>query len=118
MYGLPDNTDLNFLTGARLLQVCVGENEVIANFDLEISIMIASTARVAGRAGLSDSLDSATELGIALFPLLGCAIEGASGTSNGTLQLAWDDGTIVEIFDSFEDFESYTLRNGADLIIV
>jgi hypothetical protein len=38
MYGLPDHTDLSFIKDKALLQVCIGFNEVILNFDGNISI--------------------------------------------------------------------------------
>ena len=118
MYGLPADTDLSFLIGASLLQVCVGENEVIANLYSDISVMIASTVRVIGHSGAAEVFDDARALGIALLPLLGRVIQKASGTSDGTLRLTWDDGTIVEIVDSYKEFESYTVRNGEEFFAV
>jgi hypothetical protein len=118
MYGLPADTDVSFLVGASLLQVCVGENEVIANLHSDMSLMIASTVRVSNRGGAIEAFADAKSLGAALLPLLGCVIREADGTSDGTLRLVWDDGTIVEIVDSWKEFESYTVRNGEKLIVV
>ena len=118
MNGLPDDIDLNFFVGANLIQVCIGENEVIANLDADISLMIASSVRLAVHAGEMKVCDDAKALGIALVPLLGHAVVEASGTVDGTLRLTWDGGTVVEILDSFKEFESYTVRHGAELIVV
>ena len=118
MYGLSPDTDFGFLIGASLLQVCVGENEVIANLYSDMSVMIASTVRVAAHGGTVETFDDAKSLGVALLPLLGRVIQDAGGMSDGTLRLVWDDGTIVEIVDSWKEFESYTVRNGEVLIVV
>lgn len=118
MYGLPADTDLSFFLGASLLQVCVGENEVIANLYSDISVMIASTVRVTRDDGKAEIFDDARAIGPALLPLLGREIQQATGTPDGTLRLTWDDGTTVEILDSYKEFESYTVRNGEDLIVV
>ncbi len=42
MYGLRSDLDLSFLVGPTLLQVCIGENEVVLRFDGNISITIES----------------------------------------------------------------------------
>lgn len=118
MYGLPQDTNLDFFVGASLLQVCVGENELILNCYADISVMIASAIRVVGRSNEAAVLDDARSQGIALLGLLGHVIEGASGTLDGTLRLTWDDGTSVEILDSYAEFESYTVRHGDELIVV
>jgi hypothetical protein len=47
MYRLPRETDLSFLLGAELLQVCVGMNEVILHFDREIRITVMADFAVA-----------------------------------------------------------------------
>ena len=49
MYGLPLDTDLRFLVGSVLTQVCIGENEVLLNFEPETSIMVAASARTGDR---------------------------------------------------------------------
>ena len=118
MYGLPKDIDLGFLVGAKLLQVCVGENEVIANFDPAVSVMIASAVRLHPADDLLRTLEDSKAIGSALLPLLGAAVRDASGTPDGTLHLVWENGTIVDILDSWAEFESYTIRNGDDLIVV
>lgn len=118
MYGLPLDTDLSFFIGAPLLQVCIGENEVIANLHPDISVMIASILRVTTDAGVAEAFDDARSAGIAVLPLLGHEIKDATAVPEGTLRLIWDDGTIVEIIDDSKEYESYTIRHGEDLIVV
>lgn len=118
MYGLPNDIDLDFFVGASLIQVCIGENEVIANLHPDISVMIASNVRLDLHEGEIEAFDDAEALGVALLPLLGGAIVDASGAVDGTLRLTWEGGTTIEILDSYREFESYTVRHGAELIVV
>ena len=118
MYGLPKDVDLAFFLGTKLLQVCVGENEVIANFDPAVSVMIASAVRLHPAGDVLRTLEDSRVIGSALIPLVGSAVHDASAMPDGTLHLAWENGTIVEILDSWAEFESYTIRNGDDLIVV
>ena len=118
MHGLPPDVDLSFFAGCQLLQVCVGENEVILNLHADISIMIASTVRVVHPGGETDTADRSTDIGPAVLILLGKEICEASGSPDGTLRLVWSDGSALEILDSWKEFESYTVRHGDTLIVV
>lgn len=118
MYGVPPGTDFGFLSGALLLQVCIGENEVILNLDRDISIMIASDVfvEIVGRpaALYKDSRSLAPEL----LPLVSQAIVDTTCVSNGGLCLTWGNGTMTTLLDTWKDFESYTVRHRERIIVV
>lgn len=118
MHGLPTNVDLSFLYGVTLLQICIGENEVILNFDQEVSIMVASNLRLTPPQGEAFEVEDAREAGASLLPLLGRSVTDVLGTSDGTLSLTWDVGHLVEILDTWKEFESYTVRHGQSLLVV
>ena len=118
MFGLPVGVDLTFLLGAALIQVCIGENEVVLNFDSDVSIMCASTVRYTRVGGAAESLDDARDAGKVLVELLSAVIEGASGSTDGTLLLRWSSGGQVELLDSWKEYESYTVRHGETMIVV
>lgn len=116
MYGLPAKVDLSFLRDATLIQICIGENEVVLNLDPNLSIMIASTIHL--KDGEQRQLEDSREQGTALLPLLGQSVTDVQGARDGTLRLAWDGGTVIEVLDSSKDFESYTIGNGESTIVV
>lgn len=119
MYGLPSDVDLTFFSGARLLQVCIGENEVILNLHPGISVMIASAVRLSTPDGAEQSGEDARKAGTMLLPYLGNVIREATGAPDGTLEISWaESGHVLEIFDSWREFESYTIRAGERLIVV
>lgn len=117
MYGFPPDVDLSFLEGAVLVQVCVGENEIILNLEPNISIMATSTVLVE-REGQRDTCDDARTAGIALLPLLGASVVTVIGSADGTLDVSWSRGIRTRILDSWQDFESYTIRHGARVYVV
>jgi len=118
MYGLPPDIDLLFLKEATLLQVCIGENEVVLGFFPQISIMVASTIRVVRPEGSMQTLEDARDAGISLSRLLGDSIQEVAGSTDGTLCLTWGSGEVVEILDTWKEFESYTIQKGDRIIVV
>jgi hypothetical protein len=118
MYGLPADVDLTFLTGAMLTQVCVGQNEVILNFDNDSSIMIAGDVRLLPPDQLQQELQEAPAIGAAVVVLLGRTLQSAQGDATGTTTLQWDDGSTLDLRDSWPDWESYTISHSGTTIVV
>jgi hypothetical protein len=107
MKELPIERDLDFLVGSTLLQVCIGENELILRFDEEISITIESKFLVRDSNGLETAFDSSRSAAASLVKLLSDTVKNVLGQSDGTLRLWFTRGDILEIFDSSEGYESY-----------
>lgn len=118
MYGFSSDTNVDFFVGAQLSQVCVGENEVILHCHPSISVMIASTVRLTEPNTTQRLLEDSRETGSALLPLLGSVVSDVSATPDGTLRLHWSSEHVLEILDSWEEFESYTIQHGDATIVV
>jgi hypothetical protein len=118
MYGLPVGTDVSFLMESSLVQVCIGENETILNMHPRISIMIASVVRVIPPGGAESAFEDSRQLGTALLPVLGSSVTDVSIVPPGTLRLTWSSGYVIEIIDSWKEFESYTVTNADRTIVV
>jgi hypothetical protein len=118
MHGLPSDTNVGFLYSATLTQVCVGENETILNLHPGISIMIASSVGMHRQGQPERTFDEPRELGQALFSLLGAVVTDISIVSPGTLRMTWSTGDTTDILDSWKDYESYTVKNGDNIIVV
>lgn len=56
MNGLPPGTDLSFLRGVELLQVCVGAKELILTFHPDMSVTIDGTFQVEASGGRAERL--------------------------------------------------------------
>jgi hypothetical protein len=118
MYGLPDDIDLSFLEGATLLQVCLGENEVILRFDPDLSITIESTFRARTPARQGALFRDPRSAAAVLVELISDVITKAHGRTDGTLRLSFSRGGVLEIYDDSKQYESYQIQHGKDLYVV
>ena len=110
MYGLDDNVDLTFLTGRRLDQVCLGEYQVQLNFEAPVSLSVAGEFTLDGiRYGASS--------GYVLHSVMGLSVNEASRVGRGDLMLRFTGHEVI-LHESTEPYESYTIRNGSQLIVV
>ncbi|PZS17246.1 MAG: hypothetical protein DLM57_08820 [Pseudonocardiales bacterium] len=118
MYGLPPDVDLSFLDGATLIQVCVGENEVILNFHPDSSIMIASSVQLTGPEYAPRLIESARDTGTALLEVLGGIVSRAAALPAGTTTITWTSGHELQILDTWPQYESYTISHDDVVIVV
>jgi hypothetical protein len=124
--GLAAGTDVSFLVGASLTQVCVGQNEVILNLspagdpwtDPGASITVQSAIRLVLPTEMEFTSDAPVLIGPALLPILGSAVAGAAVVQPGTLRLTWSSGHVLDIIDSVEHYESYIVTHGDKVTVV
>ncbi len=101
-----------------MLQVCVGENEVILNFDMNTHITILSDFAVGRVGGPLQRYDGATSGTVALLPLLHTSVVRATATDEGGLLVVFQSGSAIEIFDTSKDYESFWISSGERRIVV
>lgn len=118
MNGLSPDIDISFLLGTSLLQVCVGKNDLILNFDRDVRITLLSDFSFQEKDGLPEIYRETTVGAIALFLLLHDTVEQASATEGGGLMLKFASGRILEAFDTSQQYESFWIANGDQQIIV
>jgi hypothetical protein len=118
MYGLPGNLELDFFRRKTLLQICIGRNDAIFNFDQSVSITVTSSVQLTSPDGNRERFENFPKAACALAGLANQIVLSARGNASGTLTLEFSDGSQLEIFDDSREFESYTIRNGEQLIIV
>jgi hypothetical protein len=117
VYGLKNNEDLQPLLGATLTQVCVGQNEVVLNFDRPVSVTVLSDFSVSLNGAPKVRYQDARHGAVSLLPLIGNQIGSAVATTGGGLQLEFESGAL-EIFDESSQYESFWLKLGDKEIIV
>ena len=117
MYGLDKGTDLAFLLGRTLIQVCVGLYQVILNFDGDVTISIEGRfeheppSETRHRGGVPEAAKS-------LVDLLGKEIRGVEVGDGGTLQIWFSGGDLLSLLDSNATAESYQIQGPSEDIIV
>jgi hypothetical protein len=118
MYGLKNTIDLSFLLTASVSQVVVSLSALSIDFDKPVRLTIYSTFAVGLSGQPMSQFNGSTEDAQALFPLIGDAISEAKATASGGLQVTFESGSVLEIFDDSEQYESFSIANGDQLIVV
>ena len=118
MHGSLDNVDLSFLVGASLLQVCVGENELILHFDKEIGITVESTLMVRDAQGGAEEFTSTVPCAGSVAKLLGDSVTSVRGDSDGTLSLMFARGSCLEMYRTSSTWENYSISHGKEVYVV
>jgi hypothetical protein len=120
MYGLKKGTDLGFLNGRELIQVCIGLYQTIFKFDEEVAISVEGEFRYFDG---QDERASREEPNSALLAartvaLLGATIEIFEANADGTLILTFSNKHRLTILDSSKDYESYDITRPGQTIVV
>jgi hypothetical protein len=119
MNGLPKTTDLTFLLGQELTQVCVGVHQTILHFDGDTSITLEckfAVSKVAEAGG--EACAYSRSAAVDFLKILGSRISRVTNNGNGELEIAFSDGTLVVMFDSNTNYESYQIVGPAQTIVV
>lgn len=115
---LPTEQELGFLVGSILLQVCIGENEVILRFSEEISITIEARFVVRDSSGIETAFDDARSAASSVVKLLSDTVATVNNLGGRTLRLIFSRGDILEIYGSNEGYESYQIQHGKEIFVV
>ncbi len=118
MYGLDPETDVSFLSGPQLTQVAVGTYQVSLHFTESVDISIEAGARSQESSGEPQSYHSLPDLGCYVVGLLDQHVTTTSIGKDGELALEWSDGSVLTIFDSNPESESYQLISPDHYIVV
>lgn len=113
MYGLPPDFDPQPLVGRTLEMVCFAAYQLFLHFDGAVLISVGSAYSYPDEQ--RHTLPVSTS---ALMALIGQAVTGAEGTTDGTLSLQFATGETLRIFDNSPVYESYSIAFGDRVIYV
>lgn len=111
MKGLSLDTDLTFLRGRELLQVCIGSNEVQMNFDEEVRITIESTCEYFENDVLLHEIENYKNSANIICVLVGLVIIDAKVDSAGGFSLLFDGLRCLHVLNSVSNYESFSITN-------
>ena len=114
MYGLPPNFDVTGFIGKTLEVLVVGQYQLTLRFSENYTINVEGLIALNSEPSvdLPDSLS-------AIYCLINQTVDSASATEDGTLALAFGNGTTLQILDSEKNFESYNFSlGGKELFVV
>ena len=118
MYGLPADTNLDFLKRATFVQACFGGNDLILNFTGNITISIFSTIGVGPR---RDDLKKYSRFGDAageILGLLNMEVMSVDWSADGTVTLVLESGHVLQVYDDSTSFESFIIKSPLGQLIV
>lgn len=118
MYKLPNGINLDFFVKKTLLQICVGVHDLIFNFDDDLAVTVTSSIGYVDSDGKSYQSDNFCEIIATLVKLLNHSVVYAKGEVSGTLTLKFDNGMEIAIYDDSEQYESYVINKGDQIIVV
>jgi Family of unknown function (DUF6188) len=117
MHGLPEGFDPSFLVGLNLEQICFTENQVIFHFSSDVHITVESA--VAYRRGASsERVLTIPIVESDLMSLLGDSVRLATAGRDGSLAISFTSAKVLTCLDTSQQFESYQIRRGEDVLIV
>lgn len=113
MYGLPKNFDGSFLVGHTLEMVCFAQYQVNLHFDSKINIRIESSFSYKVEHPVKMPVQNSN-----LMELLGMTVTEVHGSEDGTLNLLFENGQLLKIYDTSKQFESYIITfEGKEIIV-
>jgi hypothetical protein len=112
MHGLPADFDGQFFVGKDLIAVTFSANTVSFSFDGEV--LVTAEAPFKYKATLADpgEVQPVPAQSSTLMRLLQHQVHRVSATTDGTLELTFDDGQMLIFVDDSGPYESYHVKNG------
>ena len=118
MFGLPEGLDLSFLVGVTLEQVSFGPHQLVLRFGNKVSLSVETEVRIASPSQDALYFDIASTAA-AVVALISAEVTDVSYTTDGTLTLEFSSVmTVVTIYDSSKEYESYQLYDGDTVYVV
>ncbi len=102
MYGVPPDLDLSRFQGAKLVRIVLSESQVDFDFEPESSITVEGHWEVRDVAGERETVEV----------LRGGVVVATRVKPPRSIALEFDGGSILEIFDSSEQYESFSIQPG------
>lgn len=117
MYGLSAATDLSFLHGRQVIQVCLGANDLLLHFFPGATIAV-QTSITLSRSGDSTRFEELPSAASALMQLIDRPVLATRVRPPGDLILTFEDDVVLEIHETSLHYECYQIRDGSRLIVV
>ena len=118
MYGVPPDLSLERFVGTTLVQVGLGEFQIQFHFHPEGEIAVEGRWELRDQAGrLVDQAQATADRDVyRVHQLLGRKVTGARVDAPKSIALQFDSGHRLEVFDSSQEYESFTIQPG-DIVV-
>lgn len=116
MTKIPTKSDLDFLIGNEVLQVCIGANELIINFQGETSITVTAVI-LFSVAGVESQIESNSECANLITKFIQKIIKNIDIDEQGGLEIIFDGNDSFKILKNNNIYESYTVFRKGNYIV-
>ena len=118
MLELNPKTDLNFIIGQTLGQVCFGRHDLILNFHEGASISVYSSIEFQPPDGPIETFQSFAEAASRFALLLDQTVTSWEAAEDHSLCLIFSGGSKVWVFSDNQPNESFLITHGSITIVV
>ena len=118
MYEIPSNFDFSFMKDRVLLQLGIGQNEIILNFDNDIRILIEVPIKLKSPNEKVVICDAHGADCIGLPAVLGRHVTECKMINSKAIKILFEDGTLLELEDKKERYESFSIKQGENFLLV
>jgi hypothetical protein len=114
MYGVPADLSLERFLGATLIQVALGEFQIQFRFRPEGEIAVEGRWELRDQAGrlVDQAQATATRDVYRVHQLLGRKVTASRVEAPQSIALQFDSGQWLRVFDSSQEYESFTIQPG------
>jgi hypothetical protein len=118
VYGVPADLDLQRLSGATLIQLAIGEFQIQFHFEPETQIAVEGRWELRDRSGhVIDLAQSNADRDVyRIHQLLGRRVVGSQVNPPESFTLEFDNGDRLQVFDSSDRFESFSIQPGGVIV--
>jgi hypothetical protein len=111
MYKLPLDFDGKFFIGKTLECISFAAYSVYFSFEDDITVTVESSLQhlVDSEGGIKQSIPLSESR---LMQLVGHAATQVLADADGTLEIIFDNGQSLKVFDDFANYESYAIKHG------
>ena len=117
MNGVPQDIDLSFFVDLTLMQVCVGEYELILNFSEHVSVLVQGNFEIVPIFTVSGVSKRLSDI-LAVLSLLGMKTVGVKRDGSHTLILEFSGGRCLLLHDNSPSYESFVITTPHTTIVV
>ena len=118
MYGIPDVIDQSLLENKELIQACFGSHDLILHFEHDATVSITSSIGKSGPNGSVENFPDLRRAALFVVGLLGRKVKSMQRVDSRTLLLQFDPELCLYIFDDSDQFESFIIKYGDQVIVV
>ncbi|MEM8773623.1 MAG: hypothetical protein AAGF53_01235 [Pseudomonadota bacterium] len=118
MYDIPETQEFSGLLGKELQQVCIGNNEVIFNFDSDFSLCVMGPfEHIKSGSEVFDYTDLLTKPS-SLPSLLNSSIFEVKKENNDYLLLCFQNNEKLRLINDTDQYECFSLNIDGNIILV